>query len=176
MAKAAAKTRKKAEEKSIYRQALKRVTDRLDGTGLPWPKRPGDYGTEYEFPSDITVKSPASVGKLQSRLAGWEGYVIRLLALADIDLDLLQISYDIALGEKMAEIQKSGSKCTLKDTLRAEALTAVPALKRATFAIAERKALVSALKAQKSIYEKQRNAVSREQSRRSDEFRGRHND
>ena len=164
----------KAEEgKSIYRQALKRVTDKLDGTGLPWPQKPQDYGLEYEFPSDISKLSGASLGKFQARLAGWEGYAARLLALADVDLDLLQISYGIALTEKMVDLQNNGSKCKLKETLRAEALSAVPALKRAAFAIAERKALVSALKAQKGIYETQRQSVSREQTRRSDEMRAR---
>ena len=171
MTKAAAK--KKPEEKSIYRQALARVVEKLDGTGLPWPKKPTDYGTEYEFPSDSSKLTGAALGKFQSRLAGWEGYAGSLIAMADIDLALFQTSYGIALTEKMVDLQNNGSKSKLKDMLRAEALSAVPALKRAAFAIAERKALVSALKAQKGIYEIQRQSISREQSRRSDEMRAR---
>ena len=161
----------KPKEKSIYRQALDKVTARLDGTGLPWPEKPKDYGLEYEFPSDISGLSGGALGKLQGRLAGWEGYVSHLLALADIDLSLLQISYDVALGEKMLELQTNGSKGKLKDVLKAEALATVPELRRATFVLAEKRALVHALKAQKGIYEMQRGAASREQSRRSDELR-----
>ena len=155
----------------IYRQALERVKKLLDQSGLPWPSRPADYGEEYEFPADITKLSPQHLGRLQSRLAGWDGYVQRLLALADIDLDLLQNSFDIALAEKMSDLQGNGSSRKLKDTLRAQALAAEPDLKRAAYVLAERQALVTMLKAQKSIYDTQRHAASREQSRRSDEFR-----
>ncbi|KKL56585.1 hypothetical protein LCGC14_2243910, partial [marine sediment metagenome] len=93
---------KPKEEKSIYRQSLARVKQLLDQSGLPWPSKPADYGEEYEFPADITKLSPQHLGRLQSRLAGWDGYVQRLLALADIDLDLLQNSFDITLAEKMS--------------------------------------------------------------------------
>lgn len=164
---------KKPRAKSLYRQALDKVTARLDGTGLPWPEKPKDYGTEYEFPADISGLSGGALGKFQGRLAGWEGYATRLLALADIDLSLLQTSFDIALNEKMAELQGNGTKRSLKDTLRAEALTKEPKLKQAAYGLAEKRALVAALKAQKSIYEMQRQAVSREQTRRSDEMRAR---
>lgn len=165
------KGKTKPKEKSIYRQALGRVTERLDSTGLPWPSKPTDYGSEYDFPSDITALSGGAIGKLQSRLAGWGGYADRLLALADIDLSLLQNSFDIALNEKMSELQENGSSRKLKDTLRAQALAESPDLKRAAYALAEKRAIVAALKAQKSIYDMQRQAVSREQSRRSDELR-----
>lgn len=168
-----AKKDKPKEDKGFYRQALDKVTERLDASGLPWPEKPTDYGSEYEFPADISKMSGGALGKLQGHLAGWEGYVTRLLALADIDLSLLQTSFDIALNEKMADLQTNGSKGKLKDVLRAQALAAEPALKKAAYAIAERKALVSALKAQKGIYDMQRQAVSREQSRRSDEMRAR---
>lgn len=164
---------KKAKETSIYRQALAKVTERLDSTGLPWPEKPKDYSSEYEFPADISGMTGGALGKLQGRLAGWGTYADTLLAHADIDLSLLQISYDVALGEKMAELQGNGSKYKLKDTLKAQALKEVPELKRATFVLAEKRALVKALKAQKGIYETQRQALSREQSRRSDEMRAR---
>ena len=160
-----------AEKQSIYRQSLERVIKLLDDSGPPWPKKPEGFGESYEFPQDITSLSPTSLGKLQSRLAGWDGYTQYLLGRADIDLSLLQNSYNIALNEKMSELQGNGSSRRLKDTLKAQALAEVPDLKRATYALAEKKALVTLLKSQHSIYETQRHAASREQSRRSDALR-----
>ncbi|KKK99057.1 hypothetical protein LCGC14_1580780 [marine sediment metagenome] len=91
--------------------------------------------------------------------------------MADVDLDLLQNSFDITLAEKMSELQGNGSARKLKDTLRAQALAEVPELKLAVYVLAEKAALVKMLKAQKSIYDTQRHAASREQSRRADELR-----
>lgn len=162
---------KEKEDKGFYRQALDRVTERLDGTGLPWPQKPKDYGSEYEFPADVATLSNPALAKLQARLAGWEGYASRLLTLADLDLSLLETSYNVALGQKMLELQTNGSKGKLKDILKAEALAAVPELMKATYVLAEKKAMVSALKAQRGIYAEQRQSLSREQTRRSDEMR-----
>ena len=162
---------KTAKETSIYKQALARVVALLDKSGPPWPQKPADYGEDYEFPQDITSLSPKHLGRLQSRLAGWEGYTQRLLGLADIELALLQNSYDIALHEKMSELQNKGSSCKLKSTLTAQALAVVSQLKEATYTLAEKRAVVTLLKSQKSIYDTQRHAASREQSRRSDELR-----
>ncbi len=168
-----AKKAKPEEETSIYRQALAKVTERLDSTGLPWPKKPAGYSSEYTFPADISTMGGGALGKLQGHLAGWGTYADSLIARADMDMSLLQISYDVALGEKMVELDTNGSKGKLKDVLKAQALAAVPELKRATFVLAEKRALVRALKAQKGIYETQRQTLSREQSRRSDEMRAR---
>lgn len=163
----------KPKEKGFYRQALDRVTERLDSTGLPWPEKPKNYGSEYEFPADVATTSNPALAKLQAQLAGWEGYASRLLTLADLDLSLLETSYNVALGQKMLELQTNGSKGKLKDVLKAEALAAEPELMKATYVIAEKKAVVSALKAQRSIYAEQRQSLSREQTRRSDEMRAR---
>ncbi len=162
---------KPAKETSIYKQALTKVIAQLDTTGLPWPEKPKDYAEEYEFPQDIAAVSPTNLARLQSRLAGWDGYVQRLLALADIDLALLQNSFDIALGEKMSALQGNGSSRKLKDTLKAQALSEVEELKEAAYLLAEKKALVTMLKAQRGIYDTQRHAASREQSRRADAVR-----
>lgn len=158
-------------KQSIFQQALARVIKLLDESGPPWPKKPEGFGESYEFPQDITILSPTRLGRLQSRLAGWDGYTTYLLGRADIDLSLMQTSYDIALGEKMSELQGNGSSRKLKDTLKAQALSEEPDLKRATYVLAEKKALVTLLKAQRSIYDTQRHAASREQSRRSDALR-----
>ncbi|KKK62508.1 hypothetical protein LCGC14_3003640, partial [marine sediment metagenome] len=107
---------KKDKETSIYKQALARVVELLDKSGPPWPQKPADYGKAYEFPQDITGLSSQRLGRLQSRLAGWDGYTQYLLGRADIDLALLQNSYDIALHEKMAALQNGGSSCKLKST------------------------------------------------------------
>ncbi|KKM26015.1 hypothetical protein LCGC14_1589130 [marine sediment metagenome] len=163
---------KKAQKTPQYKQSLDRVIELSDRTGLPWPQRPKDFGDEtYEFPQDITVLSPKHLGRLQSRLAGWDGYVQRLLGLADVDLDLMQNSFNILLAEKMSMLQSNGSSRKLKDTLKAQALSEVPELKEAAYGLAEKAALVKMLKAQKSIYDTQRHAASREQSRRADELR-----
>lgn len=162
---------KKAKETSIYKQALVRVVELLANSGPPWPQKPADYGEAYEFPQNITSLSSQRLGRLQSRLAGWEGYAQYLLGHADIELSLLQNSFDITLGLKMSELQGNGSSRKLKDTLRAQALEEVPELKAAAYALAEKGAVVTLLKAQKSIYDTQRHAASREQSRRADELR-----
>lgn len=156
---------------AIFQQALERVIKLLDESGPPWPKKPEGFGESYEFPPDMTKISPTKLGQLQSRLAGWDGYTTYLLGRADIDFSLMQNSYDIALGEKMSALQGNGSSRKLKDTLKAQALAEEPELKRATYVLAEKKALVTLLKAQRSIYDTQRHAASREQSRRSDELR-----
>jgi hypothetical protein len=162
---------KKPKETSIYKQALAKVAEQLDTTGLPWPEKPKDYAEEYEFPQDISALTPTGLARLQSKLAGWDGYVQWLLGLADIDLALHQNSFNILLGEKMAALQVGGSACKLKETLKAQALSEVPELKAAVYLLAEKKALVTMLKAQRSIYDTQRHAASREQSRRADALR-----
>ena len=158
-------------KQSIFQQALERVIKLLDESGPPWPKKPEGFGKEYEFPQDMANISSTKLSQLQSRLAGWDGYTQYLLGRADIDFSLMKNSYDIALGEKMSELQSNGSSRKLKDTLTAQALSEEPELKRAAYVLAEKKALVTLLKAQKSIYDTQRHAASREQSRRADELR-----
>lgn len=158
-------------KQSIFQQALERVIKLLDEAGPPWPTKPKGFGESYEFPQDMVKLSSTKLSQLQSRLAAWDGYTTFLLGRADINLSLMQNSYDIALGEKMSELQSNGSSRKLKDTLKAQALSEESELKRATYVLAEKKALVTLLKAQRSIYDTQRHAASREQSRRSDELR-----
>jgi len=159
---------------SGYEQSLARVLEKLSATGLPMPARPKDYGEEYDFPADPTALTSTGLGQLQARLAGWHGYAIRLLALAEADHDLLANRFDIALGRKMNLLGLAGGKRQLKDTLRAAALAAEPILESAANALAEKSAYMKILKAQASIFEAQAKTLSREQSRRSDEIRMRH--
>jgi hypothetical protein len=76
----------------------------------------------------------------------------------------------------MSMLQDNGSSRKLKDTLKAQAMFEVPALKNAAYELAERRAVLRLLKAQKSIYDMHRKSASREQSRRSDELRLKHHD
>lgn len=157
---------------SRYEQSLARVLERLNNTGLPMPARPKDYGLEYDFPADPTSLNSTALGQLQARLAGWHGYAIRLLALAEADHDLLANRFDIALGRKMYLLtERPGEKRQLKDLLRAAALAEEPLLETAANKLAEMSAYMKVLKAQVSIFEAQAKTLSREQSRRSDEIR-----
>lgn len=161
----------KGTQKSPYEVSRDKVLRELSEAGLPWPKKPNGYGEEYEFPQDLTALSPTSLGKLQSRLAGWDGYAQRLIALLDVSLGSLVMRYNFRLNKEMAKLQLAGSKCKLKDTLIAQALGENDELMVAATAIGERTVLLNALKAQKGIYEMQRNSASREQSRRADDLR-----
>lgn len=165
---------KPEEKKSPYLLAVERVLARLNDSGLPWPAKPKDYGEEYSFPTDPTTLNYQALGQLQARLAGWHGYAVRVLALADVDHDILDGRFNIALGMKMSALEKASGKRGLKDTLRAEALAAEATLSNAAYGLVEKAAYVKAMKAQASIFDQQAKALSREQSRRSDEIRLKH--
>lgn len=157
---------------SGYEQAIARVLERLDITGLPMPAKPKDYGAEYDYPADPSVLTSTGLGQLKARLTGWHGYAIRLIAIAEVPHDLLATSFNIALGRKMNLIaDRPGEKRQLKDTLRAAALESDPVLESAARKLAEWAAYIKVLKAQASIFEMQAKSLSREQSRRSDEIR-----
>jgi len=160
-----------AKPKTPYQQAIERVLEKISDSGLPWPAKPKDYGEEYTFPSDPTSLTYQAIGQLQARLAGWHGYAVRILAIADMAADMLQGRFDIALSLKMAELEADDGKRGLKDILRARALGADPGLQAAAYALIEKSAYAKMLKAQASIYEQQAKAISREQSRRSDDIR-----
>jgi hypothetical protein len=158
-------------ERGTYQQAVERVIEQLNAVGLPWPAKPADYGEEYSFPADPTTLTHQALGQLYARLVGWHGYAIRVLALADMAAEILQQRFDLALGLKMAELEQEGSKRALKDTLRARAIASDPALQAAAYALMEKTAFVKVLRAQAEIYENQAKALSREQTRRSDEIK-----
>lgn len=155
-----------------YKQALARVANRLDNTGIPFPAPPKNYGKEYSYPEDVTELTSNALAQLMSKLTAWGGYGRRLLAWTEADLNLLETAYDIALGAKMYEITKAAAKKELKDTIRAQALVDEPKLLSATQSISEKQTTARLLKAQVEIYQNHFDALSREQSRRSDELRG----
>lgn len=161
------------DKKTPYQLAVERVMERLDDSGLPWPAKPKDYGEEYSFPTDPTTLTYQALSQLQARLAGWHGYAVRLLAVADVAASTLQKRFDLALGMKMAEVEPE-HKSSLLSVLRSHALLADPRLEKAAYTLIEKDAYAKALKAQASIFEMQAKAMSREQSRRSDEIRLRH--
>jgi hypothetical protein len=155
-----------------YKQALERVTKRLDNTGIPFPAPPKNYGKEYAYPEDVTELSSSNLAQLMSKLMAWAGYGRRLLAWSEADLNLLETAYDIALGAKMYGITMTAAKKELKDIVRAQALVDEPTLLSAARSIAEKQTIARLLKAQVEIYQNHFDALSREQTRRSDELRG----
>ena len=152
-------------KKTPYQTALAAVLQKLDDSGLPWPAKPKDYGEEYNFPSDPTTLTHQGLAQLRARLIGWHGYAVRLLAVADMSHDLLAQRLDIAVAMKMDE-----GKLT-----KAQVYAAEPSLLTAEYSRQERAAYIKGLKAQMGIYKTQATALSREQTRRSDEMKMRMN-
>lgn len=139
--------------------------------GLPLPKKPADFGGEYEFPPDPTKLTGLELAALMGRLTAWRGYLMRVLGLLDVKLVAFETIYEILLGAGMATAQ--GEKREVKEIVKAKAITADVNLRRMTQRITELKAQRGLLKMQDEIYSIQFNALSRDQARRSDEIRER---
>jgi len=140
-------------------------------TGLPLPKKPAGFGGEYEFPPDPTAQSSVELAKLTGYLTACRGYLMRVLGMLDVKLVAFETIYEILLGAAMAKAQ--GEKREIKEILKAKAIIGDDNLRRMTQRITELKAQRGLLKMQDDIYAMQNSALSREQSRRSDEIRER---
>lgn len=140
-------------------------------TGLPLPKKPSGFGGEYEFPPDPTRLSGLELAALMGRLTAWRGYLMRVLGLLDVKLVAFETIYEILLGAAMSQVQ--GEKREVKEILKAKAITGDPSLRGMTQRITELKAQRGLLKMQDEIYGIHVAALSREQSRRSDDIRER---
>jgi len=96
---------------------------------------------------------------------------MRVLGMLDVKLVAFETIYEILLGAAMAKAQ--GEKREIKEILKAKAIIGDDNLRRMTQRITELKAQRGLLKMQDDIYAMQNSALSREQSRRSDEIRER---
>jgi len=161
-----------SEEAWSYQSAVKHAEELLKKGALPLPKRPAGYAEEYEWPEDVTALTSIQLGQLMGRLSGWQGYGSRLLGMAALDLHAFETIYELLLGRAMARL--ASEKRQVKEVLRAVAVDSDPVLTKLTRALVTKRAVVEALQAQIEIYKAHYFALSREQSRRTDDIKEKH--
>lgn len=156
------------EEKGYnYKEAINKTTDFLKG--FPLPKKPSDFGVEYDFPEDVQGVTSTDLGRWLFRLAGWKGYTLRLLASEEVGLCIATETYNTEILKGIS-IEDTGKKST-KDSIIGKLLLEQPKLKKLKLENAERTSQVAALKRIVDIYTIQLEIISREISRRAIELK-----
>jgi hypothetical protein len=131
------------------------------------PVQPSSFGQEYQFPEDVADLPSITLGGWLLKLAGWRGYVIRLLSEAEME----EVVMEEFLNTKIAiEIAKGTEKKITKDQALGK-VVATPEGASVKMRLITKSGQVISLKRVLEIYTTQFEAVSREISRRGIESR-----
>jgi hypothetical protein len=150
-------------------ESIKRIEEKQKVFSLP--KQPKTFGSEYFFPEDMQVLDSDQLGQWISRLSAWRGFVLRDLAKVESEAIMLEDSYDLAISRKLGEFEDP--KKMSKDMIIGKVLNdpANAELKNLKHLAMEKRAEVNSLKRIVEIYTIQNEAVSREITRRSIEYK-----
>lgn len=146
----------------LYEQVVKKVGD------IAIPAKPLCEAEEYQFPENLPDLSTEEVGRWMSKLMAWLGYVLRNLAIAELEWAEARSIYDSAFITSTAQVENKRGKT--KNQLQAEAVALNPTIisLKGTQELAA--AEVALLERFCKIYETQISVLSREISRRNSEI------
>jgi hypothetical protein len=130
------------------------------------PFKPASFGTEYEFPEEVSKLPSITLGSWLVKMAAWRGYTLRMLAGAEMEEKVMEEYLASKIALKMAT---SEVKLTKDLALGHVLLDQENAKLRLDYITKE--AQVVALKRILEIYTSQFDAISREISRRGIESR-----
>ena len=151
-----------------WKMGIEKVKTNINSFSLP--KKPATFGQEYEFPEEISYIDSIELGKWLFKMAAWKGYVLRLLSFAEMELSILDDSYDTFIAKKIAISNKEGKKIT-KDLALGQAISEDIAFRDLRIRFIEKKGEVNAIKRLVELYSMQFDAISREISRRGQEIK-----
>jgi len=129
----------------------------------PLPQKSSSYAEEYEFPNDVTDVSFDDLGKWLFRLAGWQGYVLRLLGVSEVEKSIMTDTFNMAVSKGINKKEKRVSK----ELAASEMMQENVQLRELKIALIEKDAEVLGLKRVADIYSFQYEAISREITRRA---------
>lgn len=137
---------------------------------MAWPKKPKDFGFEYEFPNDFSALSSDELAHWLSQLAEWEGYAMRLLAESEVQLNILEESFECIIAKQTVDSSEEAGKKVTKDYVLGVVLK-IEGYSNIKKRIISKKSEVLSLKRLVDLYSLQFSAISREISRRSMEVK-----
>jgi len=125
------------------------------------PEKPDSFDVPYKFPEDLTVLTSEELGKWMSKLSAWKGYVMYLLARAEIKLMFEESSHKMLVAQESASREGTGTATEIKNEVAA--LEKIREHKRKIDECRKDTIFYTMLK---DIYQSQGDVVSREISRR----------
>jgi hypothetical protein len=149
-------------------EKLNKKYDDLVGT-FSVPNKPSTFGKAYNFPEDVANVSSMDLGKWLFRLAGWKGYVIKMLSTAESVSYIMNEVLESKATMKMA--QYASDKRIVKEVLRGKVIGEDPELKELKCKCIEKNGEIMMLKRLLEMYSSQLDVISREISRRSLEIK-----
>jgi len=143
----------------------------MTGLQLPQMEKPEGLGRQYSYPSDVSVIKSNTLGTLSLQLTAFYTYTLQLLGREESELGALEEVFSVKLGIAMDEeaSRRAGDGRTVKEVLRALALSNDEDVKKMYQALLARRHRVKLLETQANIYKEQLVRLSREQSRREAE-------
>lgn len=154
-----------------YDAAVARSRELMEQIGLPSPRRPDKMEKEYDFPDNPAGLSSTELGQKMMALMAWYGYAAKHLGVQDAQLTAMKSVFEIMIGKAMVDIAKLSAIRLVKDQQFAMALDKDGELAAFYSRMLEKQVFADTLRAQVQVYEKQWAALSREQSRRSEDHR-----
>lgn len=152
--------------------AIKEADAYTEELGLPRTARPSGWGTEYEFPSDLTQLSSVELGRWQSQMERLWAYALQVSGREESELGEYENLFDIKLGLRThEEAGKIQGKVPVKEVMKALAIESDPDLKSLLQTVIARRLRSRRLGIQTEIYRSHLQRLSREQSRREAEAR-----
>jgi len=137
---------------------------------LPLPAKPKGKEPEFEYPSDPTAITLSELGQWMLKLAGWHGYAIRLVGVADAELTALSAEYEMRVNSLGSEVRAELGRVNAQ-VVEATVLQNHPELEPLFKRRLELSTVKVHLDTRARIYEKLWNALSRELARREMEIR-----
>lgn len=144
---------------------------KLQDLSLPQPRRPATEEKEYDFPEDPDSLTTTELGQLMLRFAGYAGYRMRQLGVLESELVALDREWKLKVGSYGTSIREQLGGRPSIETVEAYVLNAHPELLPLYKRVTELETVRANLKRQVETYEYAWQALSREQSRRSDQVR-----
>jgi len=128
---------------------------------FPIPEKPDSFDEPYKFPEDLTVLNSDELGKWMSRLTAYKGYVMYLLAKAEINAMFEESRHKMMVAQECADREGRGTATSIKNEVAA--LEQVRELQQK---IDDHKKDTIFYTMLKDVYQSQGDVVSREISRR----------
>lgn len=142
-----------------------RIKERQEKIGLPLPAKPKGFGKEYDFPEDPNSLQSVELGQLMLRMAGFNGYALRVIGGLEAEQVALEAEYRVAIADAGREIREKMGRVAA-DTIESLALANSPGLMPLYRRLTEIRVALARMNSLSKIYTSQAGALSRELSRR----------
>jgi len=140
------------------------IKQRLSKFSLP--SKPGSFGSEYQFPEEISKVPSAELGNWMFRLAAWKGYALRMLSDLEVEKSVLKSTHDNKTSKRIVQESIDNRKVT-KDYALGKLILEDDNFKKIRELLIIKEAEALGLNQIIEIYTMQLDTLSREISRRT---------